>query len=111
MTMRASTGSPTFLPGNVLAKTSAYTVTAADSLILCDPTGGAFTVTLPPSASSKYKHVIVINTTGGANAVTLAAAGAELINAANTFTQTAAAGVATHVFCDGTKWYIIGHNH
>lgn len=113
MTMRAQGASTTFLPGNVVAKTANYTITAADSMILGDTTAvGAFTVTLPPAASSRAKHVIVQQTgAGGVNAITIQGNGAELINGANTFVQGVAQFVATHLFCDGTKWYIVGHNH
>lgn len=113
MTVRAAGLAGTFLPGNVLSKTANYTVTAADSIILGDTTAvGAFTVTLPAAAASRGKHVIVQQTgAGGVNAITIAGNGAELINGANTFVQGVAQFVATHLFCDGTKWYIIGHNH
>lgn len=112
MTMRASSPLTTFLPGNVLAKSANYTVTSADSVILGDATGGVFTVTLPPVASSRGQHVVVQQVSAGAtNAITIKGNAAELINGANTFVQGVAQFVATHLFCDGTKWYIIGHNH
>lgn len=111
--MRASSVNAGFLPsGNVQSKTGTYTVLAGDYLILCDTTGGAFTVTLPAAAASRGKHVVVQQTgAGGVNAVTVAGNGAELINGANTFVQGVAQFVATHFYCDGTKWYIVGHNH
>jgi hypothetical protein len=81
-------------------------------VILGDTTGGVFTVTLPPVASSRGKHVVVQQAGAGAtNAITIQGNAAELINGANTFVQGVAQFVATHLFCDGTKWYIIGHNH
>lgn len=111
MTMRAQGAATTFLPGNVVARTTTYTVLPADSLIVCDATAAGFTVTLPPAVSSKYKHILVQKTDATANVITIAGNAAELINAANTFVQGATAGILTHLFCDGTKWYIVGHNH
>jgi len=37
----------------VTSKTADYTATISDSVILCDTSGGSFTVTLPPSSTSQ----------------------------------------------------------
>jgi hypothetical protein len=49
---------------NTTAKTSNYTVVATDDNILCDTSGGAFTVTLPASPENGRCYTIVLETGG-----------------------------------------------
>ena len=56
---------PTF--GSV-AKTANYTATSTDTLILCNASGGAFTITLPPTTGLL---LVVKKTDSSANAVTV----------------------------------------
>jgi hypothetical protein len=61
------------LPANVLIKTANFTA-AADDLLLCDATGGAFTITLP-AAPATGACVTVKKTDASANAVNVNSSG------------------------------------
>lgn len=63
-------------------KTSAYTAVPNEAVI-CDPTGGGFTVTLPTAAQGAVASCFVAirrNAVGGTNAVTIARGGSDTIN-------------------------------
>jgi hypothetical protein len=61
-------------------KTSAYTA-AANQLVPCNATGGAFTVTLP-TAPAEGSRVVVKKIDSSANAVTVACGGSDVFNVA-----------------------------
>ena len=88
--------------------TAAYTATENDYVILCDPSGGAITVTLPTPGSTSVpagrEYCVVSN--GDTNAVTIATAGAELINGGATVTLAAAAYHGCRAVTDGTDWWL-----
>ena len=63
---------------------AAYVATLEDGLIRADATAGAFSITLPPASIAGRKRLTVKKVDGGANAVTIDAAGAELIDGALT---------------------------
>ena len=93
---------------NVLAKTAAYTVLVADDgkLVDADATTAAFTVTLPTVASAGDGFIIAIKKTdSSANAVTVDAAGAELIDGATTKVL-ASQFESVVLYCDGLEWHI-----
>jgi hypothetical protein len=52
---------------------SAYTAALWD-MVMCDPSGGGFTVTLPDSRREPPCVIVIKNTVNSANAITLAAA-------------------------------------
>ena len=62
-------------------KTGAYTAAAGD-LVPCDPTGGAFTVTLPNAPADKTAVAVKIVTATAPNAISVACAGADTFNRA-----------------------------
>lgn len=64
-------------------KTAAYTLTSADAYITGDATTAAFSITLPASAGNGQRYVIK-KIDSSANAVTVAAAGADTIDGAAT---------------------------
>jgi hypothetical protein len=65
-------------------KTAAYTAAAAE-LVSCDPSAGAFPVTLPPLADVPLgTQVAVWNATASTNAITVTADGSDQINGAAT---------------------------
>ena len=68
---------------SVVTKTTTYVATAADRVILCDASGGAFTVTLP-AASAETSVFTIIKIDSSANAVTIAADGSDTILGAAT---------------------------
>jgi len=94
---------------NVTAvKTAAYTALINDT-VRCNPTGGAFTVTLPAvTAGNGGMQITVKNTSSSANTITIARAGADTIDGATTATISAAYGKLT-LESDGTsEWMIVG---
>lgn len=63
-------------------KTANYNAVDGD-LVRCNPTGGAFAVTLPAAASSKL--IIVKNQSDSANAITITAGAGDTVDGAATF--------------------------
>lgn len=59
---------PPYTSRNVSAAT---TIDVTDDLIVCDATGGAFTVTLLPADQVQFLKVTIIRINGGGNAVTI----------------------------------------
>ena len=90
------------------AVTAATTPTNNDYVLLCDPAGGAITVTLPLAASVQPGRAYFIRSTGTTNAVTIARAGSDLIDGAATSITLAAAAVhGRFLVTDGTNWFTI----
>lgn len=79
-----------------------YTVLSTDVAVECDATGGAFQVNLPAVSGQTGRLVIVKKVDSGANAVTIKASGAELIDDTNTFDLIAIESLI--LICDGTAW-------
>lgn len=71
---------------NVVTKTSAYTITATDGLILCNASGGGFTVTLPTAVGRAGKLYIIMQIDNSGNTVTIDGDGSETINGSATQT-------------------------
>ncbi len=92
------------LAGN--AKTTTYTASTGETVILANAAGGAFTVTLPAAAGVSGRVYAVVKTDSSGNAVTVKGAGSELINGGNT-TSLAAQYNKVLLFCNGTQWYIL----
>lgn len=91
---------------NIVAKTGAYTATSSDFTIACDATTAAFSVTLPAAASSTRRIYNIKKTDASANAVTIQANGAELIDGANT-KVISTQNTNVQIQCDGTGWKIL----
>lgn len=118
ITLSDSTTTPTVIVENlnansrrrcwpcVVSVTTTYTVLTDDSyLVLCDATGGAFTVTLPAAASSTNVRVTIKKTDVSANAVTVDGNAAETIDGAATFSLPAQWDAVT-ISCNGTAWFV-----
>lgn len=90
-------------PKNVVA---AFTATLSEGFIRADATAGAFIVTLPKAASVPGKRYTVKKVDAGANAVTVDAAGAELIDGALTIVLAAAYAVTT-IQSNGVGWDVL----
>lgn len=88
-----------------VAKTAAYTATASDDVILCDASGGAFSVTLPAVASSAGK-VFTIKNVGASGTVTIDGNASETIDGATTVAMATQYNFRT-IICDGTEWHVI----
>ncbi len=92
-------------PVAISTKTSNYTVSLSDNVLLANATGGAITFQLP-AASSATGHVFYfkkIDSSG--NAMTVLRAGSDLIDGATS--QTTSVQYSSFVLItDGTNWYI-----
>lgn len=95
------------LTGHSVAKTGTYTALVTDFIILCDASGGAFTVNLPPVASATGMLLWVKKTETSANAITLDGSGSETIDGSTTYTVAGSARSGVLIYCDGTAWYAL----
>jgi hypothetical protein len=89
-------------------KTAAYTASINDT-VRCNPTGGAFTVTLPAiTAGNAGMQITVKNQSGSANVITISRTGADTIDGAASTTIAVSRGKIT-VESDGSgDWLIVG---
>lgn len=87
-----------------VAKTTTYTLATADSTVLADATGGAFTVTLPvaPGAGFVY-NVKKVDSSG--NAITVAGSSGTIDGAATV--SIATQYVSLSFTFDGTNWWVV----
>lgn len=96
-------GGGTWAPSTT-AQSSAHTA-AANEVVLCDTSGGAFTVTLPAAASNTDEIIIVKLVTAGSD-LTIDGNGAETIDGSTTITLDTA-GQSRTLVSDGSNWHII----
>ena len=97
----------------VLSKTANYTVTTGDAgstaTMLCDPAGGAFTVTLYAASGNSGRRIKVIKTTDNAHKVTIDGNASETINGlASIFIYRT--GDYVSLICDGSNWIVEDYN-
>lgn len=76
-------------------------------LVLCDATGGAFTVTLPSAVKSAGRRIIFKKIDVSANAITLDGDASETIDGATTNASLASQYDTITLACDGTEWWIL----
>ena len=97
---------------NITTKTTSYTITLDDSVILCDTTSGNMTIALPTAAS-------VYNATGGygqqftvkkittdSNSVVITPVGADLLDG-GTLTLAGSSLESSTFISDGTNWWVV----
>lgn len=89
------------------AKTAAYTVTDADFSLTGDPSGAAFTFTLPTAVGRAGKIFTFKKLTASVNAITIDGSGAETIDGAATLVI-ATQNSSRMIQSDGANWIIIG---
>ena len=89
----------------VMSVTTTYTMNLNDALILCDATGGAFTVTLKPAAECTQK-LVVIKKIDNTATVTVDGDGSETIDGATTYSLSSQYQ-AVRLMSDGTKWHVV----
>lgn len=84
--------------------TSLTTLNNTHGYVLCDASGGAFTVTLPLASARKKYHIKKIDSS--VNAITISASGADTIE--GTVSKSLAAQYKSYtIYSDGsTTWYI-----
>lgn len=87
-------------------KVAPYTA-ASGELVRCNPTGGAFAVTLPLAASvTAGQPIVVKNTTSSTNAITIARSGADTIDGATSASIAVALGSLTFNSDGVSNWMI-----
>jgi hypothetical protein len=84
---------------SVVVKTTAYTITALDRIVICN-SAAPFTVTLPTAVSSSGRQFIIKNK--GTGIVTVDGTSSGLIDGANTTTIPQYSSVT--IVSDGTTW-------
>jgi hypothetical protein len=88
----------------VKTKTTTYTALTSDELILCDSTGGGFSITLPPAANCKGKILEFKKIDNNTNTITLDGNSSETIDGDTTYTfNTYLDSVA--IVSDGSNWW------
>lgn len=92
----------------VRSVTAATTLTNQDSLLLCQPSGGAFTVTVPLASSVQPGRNFIVRSTGTTNAVTVSRSGSDTINGGTSVTLASGAVSACELYTDGTNWFTLG---
>lgn len=88
------------------SKTGAYTATGDETIIPCDASSGAFTVTLPAASTMTGKQLKIIKTDSTFNAVTIDGNSSETIDGATTTTLNTQYECLT-IACDGSNWHIV----
>lgn len=97
---------------NATAKTGTYAIVLGDSILYYNPSGGAFTTTMPdPTTCSGQEFTLVCTATGtSANLLTIAANGSETFGAgALSALHMSTVGEAYVLVSDGTNWVISQH--
>lgn len=90
----------------IVSKTSAYTASIDDHTILCDSSGGVFTITLPATSGIEGRVYVIKKTDSSANAVTIDGNAAEAIDGDATFDLEYEDEVV-RIQTDGSNWFII----
>ena len=81
-------------------------VVSGDYLLICNATGGAITMTLPPAALVPGRIYVFKRINSGANAVVVDGYASETIDGAATYTLSAQWNSVT-IMSNGTAWFII----
>ena len=92
--------------GDVQTVTSATTLNSAHRVVLCDASGGAFTVTLPAVASSIDQEYWIKKIDNSANAVTIDGISIETVDDQTTRILSMQYD-AVHIVPDSTGWWIL----
>jgi hypothetical protein len=89
----------------VVSKTTTYTLTALDSVVRADASGGAFTLTLPTAVGCTGRQYWLKKIDSSANAVTIATTSSQTIDGASTYSL---ATQYAHVLLisDGANWMV-----
>lgn len=95
---------------SVTTKTTTYAATTSDDLILCDASGGAFTVTLYAASGNSGRVLKLKKTDSSVNAVTIDGNSSETIDGATTTTLSTQYEIVT-IICDGSNWHIVDREY
>lgn len=99
----STTISPYFFPDTFKLLTANYTA-GAEKFLLCDPSAGSFTVTMPAMADALTRPYFVKRTDNSANTVTIALTNGTIDGGA-TYVMTAK-NSAVVLYTDGVGWFI-----
>lgn len=91
----------------VVTKTTTYTAALTDSVILCDSSSGAFTITLPTAVGNTGKVFTFKKINAVGNIVTIDGNGSETIDGAATITFFTQWNMR-QIISDGSNWLLIG---
>ncbi|CAB4199978.1 hypothetical protein UFOVP1351_18 [uncultured Caudovirales phage] len=92
----------------VASKTTTYTATTADDVLLCSASGGAWTLTLPASSGNSGKVLRIKKTDSSTNIVTVDGNASETIDGALT-RKLATQYEELTLVCDGSNWHVLDH--
>lgn len=93
----------------VVSKTGNYIITSSDNIVLCDASGGSFTLTLPTAAGITGTVYQIIRTDSTlANGVTIDGNGSETIQGALT-RKLMTKYESVVIVSDGTNWQVLDH--
>ena len=97
-------------PFQTVSVTGNYTCTGQDILVMCDPTNGAITVTLPVLSGVPMGHKICVAKNGAAHGVTVACGNNDRINNVGFSTLALASGAAHSVtlISAAFTWIVFG---
>ena len=87
-------------------KTTNYTVTTSDTVILADATAGNVTITLPSASSASGYRFFVKRIDGSANSVSIARAGSDTIDGSISLNITVQY-VSITLISNGSNWFIV----
>lgn len=106
--LKVSGGLPAWgdLTFNTATKTSNYTVTTSDTVLLADAASGNITITLPAASSSSGYRFFIKRIDNSGNTVTVQRAGSDTIDGATSQTLDLQYTSIT-VVSNGSNWYII----
>lgn len=90
----------------VTSKTTTYTATTSDDVILADTSGGAWTLTLYAASGNSGKVLTIKKTTSDFSALTIDANDSETIDGQTTTTVNTQFE-ALKIICDGSNWHIL----
>lgn len=90
----------------IVSKTTTYTAVTTDDVILCDTSGGAWTLSLFAASGNTGKRLIIKKTTSDFTQLTIDANASETIDGATTTTIDTQFETLT-IVCDGTNWRIV----
>jgi len=89
-----------------VTKTTTYTATLADRIILCSTAGGAWSLTLPAASGNTDKTYYVKKTTGDAYALTIDGNASETIDGSTTLALSTQYD-SVLIACDGSNWHTL----
>ena len=97
----------------VVTKVTNYTLTVADSVILCSSGSGAFAINLPAASvvwsagNTSSQQFTVKRITGDSNSITVTPPGSELIDGASDYVLAGPGRTTVTFLSDGTNWYTV----